>query len=73
MTCYLTITDDESECEGGCAEPVGPGLVAMTDEMRNRKLVPICANCLKSLDPRLAVVLRTAPGLKIIDIVVAET
>ncbi len=65
MTCYLTIVAYEYECEGGCVEPVGPGLIAMTDEMRNGNPVPICPTCLASLDPQLAVVITNAPSIEL--------
>ncbi len=60
MTCYLILIDEERECEGGCVEPVGPGLVAMTDEVQGEQLMPICGTCLESLDPRLAAMQKRA-------------
>lgn len=65
MTCYLAIAERAHECEGGCSEPVGPGLVGLTDELRGQKPVPICSTCLSSLDPRLRFVLER--GSRLID------
>lgn len=67
MTCYLTITDREHECEGGCVEPVGPGLIAVTNEMGSGELMPICATCLESLDSRLAAVLSSALPIEVVE------
>ncbi len=70
MTCYLAIVESEYECEGGCAGPVGPGLIGMTDQLRgsSRELAPICGICLSSLDPRLAGVRESALPIETIEV-----
>ena len=54
MACYLSVDleETEHECEG-CTRPVS-GLVAWTDELHPRKLMPVCVTCLDGLDADLA-------------------
>ena len=54
MACYLSVdlAEVELECEG-CGRPVS-GLIAWTDELHPRKLMPVCATCIDGLDDDLA-------------------
>ncbi len=61
MASYLAIIDEEQQCPD-CAQPVGPGLVGVTDEIGPGKIMPVCGTCFHGLDPRLYVILRLSRG-----------
>ncbi len=61
MTCYLSISNVESECEG-CGRLVPPGPAGWTDELLPGRWRPLCPACLDGLDPELAHRLQQAAG-----------
>ncbi len=52
MRTYVTIVESALECEA-CARRAGPGTTGFTEDLIPGRLVPVCAACLESLDPRL--------------------
>ncbi len=53
MRTYVAIVECAQECEA-CAGQAGPGTTGFTEDMVPGRVVPVCATCLTSLDPRLA-------------------
>ena len=60
MARFLIVSEIGREC-GGCTTDVGPGLIALTDEVLDDKLVAQCPRCLSSLDPLLAAAWQAIP------------
>ena len=56
----LIVSEIARECEG-CTRDVGPGMIAITDEVVGDKLVAQCVRCLSSLDPLLAAAWQAIP------------
>ncbi len=52
MRSYVAIVESTLECEA-CTRPAGPGTTGFTEDMIPGRVVPVCATCLRSLDPRL--------------------
>ncbi len=63
---YLAVSERPRECEA-CAAVLEPGIVALSGEVLPDRLVPICPECLKSLDWRLAIAWASIPGYGSLD------
>ena len=63
MRTYVAIVESVLECEA-CARRAGPGTTGFTEDLIPGRLVPICADCLESLDPRLCRLQRLAESAR---------
>ncbi len=61
MAVYLTFDGKGCEC-AGCGREIRKPLVAWTDEIDPRKLLPVCRNCGEGLDPKLRAVQDMVPA-----------
>ncbi len=63
MRSYVTIVESALECEA-CTRRAGPGTTGFTEDLIPGRLVPVCAACLESLDPRLHKLQRLAESAR---------